>query len=354
MDHVWVNRGMHGLQARIDGAIAGADPVLCNLRITLAHEELSLALREITGADSGANFHTWAVWGSKKAGRTIRQEDLPLLPRAAWAVGALAGAGGGATEARARPGRHVGLPVAAGTAAGAALSRTARALLARAASQIFAGNVTVLTDIGRQTARFVGAFADRGPGDEDRLEDFLAALRPGSAYTGGQDLLRGAYRHYFCAGRENDRDRRDEHMLCANLLAILHEHERLEPYIQASIPRPLRGFVTKHLLGFAVGDEAMKVSSDVIPRTPTPFPDTLRTIESPELEAFLCGPDGWDRTPDSTRGSAAHDWTKLADRMNFIVDLFRTRQTDPNLFSPPFTALQREAIVAGRIPAGPL
>lgn len=93
--------------------------------------------------------------------------------------------------------------------------------------------------------------------------------------------------------------------------------------------------MTSRLLGFSVGAEAMKVSADVPTRGPSPFPETLRTIEDPELEALLCGPHGWDRTPDTTAGSAAADWTQLSDRMNFIVDLFRSRQADPNLFAPP-------------------
>lgn len=340
-------------QAQIDAATAGADPVVSNLRITLTHQELSLALRRITGDGSGANFHTWAVWGSKKAGRTIRQEDLPFLPRAGWGLGTVLGASATAAVVR-RGRRRVGLSVVAGATAGVALNRAASHLLRRAANGIFGGNVTVLTDIGRQTARFVSAFSPPTDRDTDRLEEFLAGLRPGSARGGGQDLLRGAYRHYHQASREGDRDRRDEQMLCANLLAILHEHERLEPYIDASVPRPFRGFVTKHLLGFAVGGEAMKVSRDVTCRGSSAFPDTLRTIETPELDAFLSGPQGWDRTPNTTVGSAAHDWTKLSDRMNFIVDLFRSRQTDPNLFRPPFTASQRDMIVAGRVPLGPL
>ena len=51
-------------------------PRLCNLRVTVGHYDLSLALRDALGADTGANFHTWAVWGSKKAGTTIRREDF--------------------------------------------------------------------------------------------------------------------------------------------------------------------------------------------------------------------------------------------------------------------------------------
>jgi hypothetical protein len=220
----------------------------------------------------------------------------------------------------------------------------------RAAHEIFRGNATVLDDIGRQTARFVCALSGG-----ETLEGFLAALKPGPAATGGQDLLAGAYRHYHAGAQATDPDCRDELMLCANLLAILHEHQRLEPYLDASIPHPLRRFVTRRLLGFSVGAEAMKVSADVTTRgRVNPFPKTLATIEDPDLQALLTGPRGWDRTPDSVDGSAARDWTKLSDRMNYIVDLFRTRQTDPSLFTRPYTDGQAAHIAVGEMPAGPL
>jgi hypothetical protein len=167
-------------QGLIDAAIGGPDPVISNLRITLAHEELSRALHEVTGEASGANLHTWAVWGSKKAGRTIRREDVPLL-------------------------RHGGPAIA-------------RRLLGRAADHIFGGNVTVLDDIGRKTARFVSTFIEPRDRTKRRLNEF----------------------------------------------------------------------------------------------------------------------------------------PKLSDRMNYIVDLFRSRPSDPNLFSPPFSAPQRDSILIGVRPAGPL
>jgi hypothetical protein len=341
-------------QAYIDAAVAGSDPVVCNLRITLAHQELSLALSQITGPGSGANFHTWAVWGSKTAGRTIRREDLPRRTRDGEMLGGLLAAGAAVGLIGGKVSRAVAVPVLAVAAAGGLISWAAGRLVDRAASAIFGGNATVLEDIGRQTARFLAVFSLAGEDRERGLEDFLAGLRPGPATSSGQDLLRGAYRHYFDASREPDRDRRDELMLCANLLAILHEHQRLQPYIAAAVPRPLGRFVTERLLGFSVGAEAMKVSIDVPTRGPSPFPDTLMTIEDAELEDLLDGPRGWDRTPNTPAGSAAGDWTKLSDRMNFIVDLFRTRQGDPELFTPPYSARQREEILSGRLPDGPL
>jgi hypothetical protein len=299
--------------ARIDEAVDDRDPVLSNLRITLVHRELSIALRRLIGDDSGANFHTWAVWGSKTAGRTIRREDLPVPLRALTSAGVL--------------GR----------------------LADRAARSIYGGNATVLDDIGRQSARFLSAARSA-----EAFEAFEAQLRPGPPETGGQDLLRAAYRHYREAAYAADPDHRDELMLYANLLAILHEHHRLEPYIDASLPTPVRRLVTARLLGFSIGHESMRVSENVAPDHGAAFPVTLATIEDRDLAALLDGPGGLDRTPDSLDGSAAHDWTELSDRMNFICDLFRSRQLDPELFEPPYTDAQDAAIAAGRVPDGPL
>jgi hypothetical protein len=339
-------------QERIDEAVGGHDPVLSNLRITLVHQQLSQALRELIGQSSGANFHTWAVWGSKTAGRTIRHEDLPVPMRVVTPAATFAGAGAaGVLRARRGPGRARGhaISVAGGAGLGGGVGRGVRRLANRAAQSLFGGNATVLDDIGRQSARFLFA-----AGSDDAFEAFEAQLRPGPPEAGGQDLLRGAYRHYREASRATDPDRRDELMLYANLLAILHEHHRLEPYIDASLPKPLRRLVTVRLLGFSIGHESMRVSANVVPDHGVVFPKTLATIEDRDLAKLLDGPGGLDRTPDSLDGSAAHDWTNLSDRMNFICDLFRSRQLDPELFEAPYTEAQRAAIAAGRVPPGRL
>jgi len=365
-------------RTRIDEAVYGRDPVVCNLRITLVHQQLSLALRQLIGQSSGANFHTWAVWGSKTAGRTIRRADLPVpirmvTPAAGGGAGRAGGGGGGgrgpagggagaprgargagaAAVMRSRRGpgrdRRPAIAVAGGACLGAGAGRGVRRLADRAAQSIFGGNATVLDDIGRQSARFLSA-----AGRDAAFEAFETQLRPGPPETGGQDLLRGAYRHYREASRAADPDHRDELMLYANLLAILHEHRRLEPYIDGSLPKPLRRLVTVRLLGFSIGHESMRVSENVAPDHGVVFPATLAEIEDDELAALLDGPGGLDRTPDSLQGSAAHDWTQLSDRMNFICDLFRSRQLDPELFEPPYTGAQRAAIEAGQVPDGPL
>lgn len=302
---------------QIDAACGASDPVMRNLLITLGHYELSLALREVIGPDAGANFHTWAVWGSKKAGTTIRGEDV-------------------------RGRGNVVVRVAG------------RRALARAAAQVLAGNVTVLDDIGRVSARFACAFAGEADADPQRLEAFLGGLEPGPAEAGGQDLLRDAFREYWRARHEPDADMKHEHMLLGNLKAILHEHVRLEPYIGGAIPRPLRRVVTARLLDFRAGAEQLRVNRDVPLRDDPRDPLSLRRLTNPDLVAFLTGPAGWDRTPDSHDASGARDWANLADRMNYICDLFRSRHFEEQLYASPYTDEQWETLLAGGVPAPPL
>lgn len=68
-----------------------------------------------------------------------------------------------------------------------------------------------------------------------------------------------------------------------------------------------------------------------------------------ELKALLYD---IDRTPNTVVGSAARDWSDLADRMNFLADLFRSWQQESRLFLEPFTGEQAAAIRACRMPVG--
>jgi hypothetical protein len=331
-------------EQRIDAAVGAGEPAACNRCVTVAHQELALALHAITGPGSGANFHTWAVWGSKKAGTTIRREDVPWFrPVAAGAAALLAGLG--SASLRCPPDRRRRRTGAGAALGGSAAHWYAGSLVSRAAARILDGNITVLDDIGRQTGRFVSTFLLPGSRTDSNLEQFLTRLRPGPARAGGQDLLRVAYSSYLAAAQRPDADGRDEQMLLGNLNAILHEHWRLDPFIDESLPRPFRQLVTRDVLNVAIGTEHLRIGEDV-PTSPTPYPVTLTTIENPALRAFLDGPGGWDRSPDTTAGSGANDWTDIGDRMNYIVDLFRTRHHDPHLFRPPYPAAERDRILA--------
>ena len=332
--------------AQIDSAIADPDPAAVNSRITLLHRELALALRRVTGADAGPTYHAWAVWASLKAGRVIRREEggsvVAGAPLAGFATGCLS-----ATAHRGR-GRHLGARITGAIGVGVLAAVAARAGARRAQSQassaILAGNVAVIDDVGRHSARFACMFARPADRTEDTLEEFLAPLSSVPSAQGGQSLLRQAYRQYFRAAGESDPFLRDQAVLLGNLSILLHEHWRLQRFFDAAIPHGARRIVTAHLLHYEVAGETLSVGCDVTPLAGLDaYPQTLTDVVLPELQAFL---DQWERKPNTTKGSAAHDWTRIGDRMNYIVELLRTRHHNPELFRAPFDQATQALILA--------
>lgn len=331
-------------QQQITEALETSDPSLSNRKITLVHYRLSQVLQSVTGADSGANFHTWAVWGSRKAGVTIRQEDLGEALRNATVVSGIVGLFVGiAVSVVSIKFWLTGLPwwivIPAGVIAmfcGALTGRwIAKYSRREAARLILEGNRIVLEDIGKQTARFVALFHDLPEEDPKALESFLSELRPGETAAGGQDLLREAFRQYYVARYSKDLKRKHEANYFANCLAVLHEHIRLEPYIKKSMPFIIRKCATKRLMQFDIGPVKLKVSEDVPAIKGLPFPDSLQKLSSRELLNFLGGPNGWG---DDATKSSARDWTNIRDRMKYIVRLFRAMHLDPSVFSEPYTS----------------
>lgn len=78
----------------------------------------------------------------------------------------------------------------------------------------------------------------------------------------------------------------------------------------------------------------------------------LRTLIDPGARQLV---KTYDRTPNRLQGSGADDWTQLGDRMNFIIDLFRSRQQTLSLLKTPFCDPQVKEMKAGRTPTeGPL
>lgn len=297
--------------------------VLANLKITRLHHALSEALARVLSPAVGPNFHTWAVWGSRKAGATIRQEDLDTAIRDATHVaGIVGGAVGAATGVLARDWIGAGPPAlgaavggAAGTLCGGMAGRAIAVWSRGAASRlVLEGNRTVLEDIGAQTARFIETFAGPRGGD---LEGFLAGLRPGPTESGGQGRLAAAFRHYHAAREAGDPAARRQAMVAANQQIVYHEHVRLEPYIRGAMPFIVRRCATQRLMTFEVGPRVLTVGEDV---------------------------------PGGNRGTAARDWADIQDRMRYVFALFDEFHDDPVVFSPPFPEEEAAEIAAGRLP----
>ena len=311
----------------LDDIAAIDDPETANRAITNAHHRLSVTLDAVLGPGSGANFHTWAVWGSREAGRTIERRDIPGLR---WRV-ALLGAAIGAILGTVLFGVVGGL-VASVTVGWLATAVTQREL-AQARRAISHGNRIVLDEIGGVTARFVTRCAGDGAG---QLEPFLDTLRPGATSSGGQDLLRGAFAAYHQARTEHDPSRRHQLVFAGNCLAVWHEHVRLQHDITAALPHLLRRAITHRLLHFSVGPEPLHVGRDLAPVERDPWPSTLASLQVPLAVAVVATMRDRSRPPDQLEGSAAADWTVLHERMNYIVDLFRSRHLMAGVFDVPY------------------
>ena len=328
---------------KIRKAVAEPDPGLSNRKVTGVHFELSQAFGDVLGEGVGANFHSWAVWGSRKAGVTIRQEDLGSAIRNGATVAGIVGAavavaGGMLVRRRHRVSRAqwalgIGAGLASGALAGLGLALDSRS---RASRLILEGNRTVLEDIGRQTARFMAHFAEEPTGTPESLEAFLTGFRPGLTESGGQDLLRRAFTQYHRARYATGLKERQEAAYFANCLAVYHEHVRLQPFITASLPHIIRKCVTGRMMTYDVGDLRFSVGHDVPALNGLCFPPLLENLENEEMILFLAGPEGWNVPLHSLANTAATDWTRINERMGYVFALFRALHIEPSVFRHPF------------------
>lgn len=210
-----------------------------------------------------------------------------------------------------------------GTLCGRAIARWSRR---RAAQLVLEGNRLVLDDIGRQTARFCQTFQSRQELSLARLDGFCSTL--------GEPLLRQAFHHYGMAALAQESPQRCQHAYFANLLAILHEHRKLQPYIASSLPFIVQRCVTKRLMRFEIGALSLSVSEDVPPLTQMrDFPEALETLRLPELNEFLTR---WEGVSNKLHNSKATDWSRIEQRMAYIVGLFRRYHTDPSVLAAPY------------------
>ncbi len=372
----------------VERIAALGDPVLRNLQITQCYCELS---RQFAARIEGgpANWCTFATWASKQAGQTIRKEDLRraferLFSGSADAKGAGNAALAAVADLSARRGsERVQDAIWRALLPDCAFERTSDA--------VARGNRKVFEEIGREFARFLAL-----PPTE--IATFPDSLRPGEP-PDGQSYLRQAFTAYAAAFHESDSQARAELVLLANLAIGWHEQTRLQPEILEAFdsafeePVKLRRGLLRHLLRPRLG-LALRLLADLVPGRRTrvkralddldrhskqiahtvitdllmtlslpgqalslgsdvrgAFPAELATIDNPDLRALLAR---LDRTPHTTRGSGAANWSRLTDRINYIADLFRVYQHDPKLLSDAFTAEQVAVIKAGGRPGGRL
>jgi hypothetical protein len=320
-----------------------ADPVLRNLQITQSYHDLGVAIAERLGRRD-ACWSSFAVWASRTAGHFIRGEWLPDPLRHVLV--------------RLRPGRRRRIE---------RLDEGVRSHLAEGNRKVYAEIAPVFVEL----VRLLDLPAALRPA---ALQRALEPLRPGTVEEDGQAALGRALRAFVEAASLPEGSERAQRILLGNLLIGAHEQYRLQAQIVGTldvvcrlgpVPRGawprgawrrlearLRRYVTHAMVRLDLPGLHVSVGRDV-PALPdgSMFPADLRRVSHPELQGVLAR---FDRTPDTTHGSAAANWGDYGDRMNYVVDLFRSRQQLPSLSHPPFEPRQAAAIRAGYVPAGRL
>ena len=372
------------------------DAVIRNLQITQCYHELAGVLAARTGLS--ANWCTFATWASKQAGQTIRKQDLARTLEDAMITQAEAQA---AVQDLADTARRLGARLGIEQI----LPLIWKALdpemaFTRSSEAVARGNRKVFAEIGREFARFYATCLEDTAFDSQKLAHFCGALLPGDP-PDGQQYLRQAFEHYYQALFEPDVKARLELLLLANIEIGYHEQTRLQPEINEALDAPIISpqefarnlfkallpgraglayglwlllHLFSQLIGFdtavqiyttAARHQAQFIVTETMMSLELPPHNRLRLGEDlsagfPPLLAHLSNPDllallaRIDPTPDSTRATGTQHWGDLADRLHFIVDLFRCYQLSPELSQPPFTPEQSALLKAGRLPEGPL
>ena len=164
----------------------------------------------------------------------------------------------------------------------------------------------------------------------------------------------------------SDEQTRAELIVLANLEIGLHEQTRLQPEIREAMDAaltPERGL--RHVLGWPLQRKLSQLSRQVIT-------DALTVLSLPGIVLWLGrnleaagGADvvnedlrelmaRYEPVPPALDDCGAEDWSVLAQRMHYIVHLFRAYHEDGMLASAPFTAAQVERFRAGVVPDGEL
>jgi hypothetical protein len=342
---------------------------LRNRRITVGYSDLSerLATLLARGDDRrDANWCTFATWSSKTIGTWIEHDvaPAPLLELKGW------------------PEPVVG-----------AMTSVAKWLLQRENGASYrclaAGNRFVFLEIAQATALFLEHFegVDNDPGGK-HWDDFwhdmravvteLRQLDPSWLLTESPDVedLRRGLRQYYEALFVEDRKRRAEHILAGTILMGAYEQTRVDGYVDASISlfteramrqlvrqrrADLRGpyrwpsmayarLMTKGLV-LDLPDQRLQVAKPLPPPPGGPlFPEDLEVVTLPLLQALLTR---WDLSDGRDDRRRAWNWCDLNDRMNYIGNLFRSRQQHQILFSRPFPADVERELLVGRLEPGP-
>lgn len=361
----------------IDGIIHQQNLLVRNLQITLGYYKVGRRLRSFLGS-SNVNWFGFGTYASKTAGQTIRHELLPGPLKSAM----IRAAGFDNTyvylqDVLAESDTHDG--------------QNPDSLLAEVLSQVSLlvskGNLMIFEELAWPFVDMTNRFSRQWRPDMTQLQTFLDEhLRPGPLAEGGQEWLRESFTCFYQARFTTQSKKKAELIYLGNLLLGYHEQSRLQPVIEQALAVPFDVFadgiipenderlgfarrkmaqraagfsrqmvlrtVTRMMMTYSLPTRRLRLGKDLVaPTGLINFPAELLQIENPRCRELVLQ---FDSGLDTLSGSAAGNWGSLADRMNFLVDFFRSYQQYKPLFRKPFLPSQIPVIEAGQFPGGPL
>ncbi len=334
---------------------------LRNTRVPACYFDLAGDFSQLLGSKN-VNWLYFACWASNTAGMSIRNQILP------GRLQALLQKTPSYRAAMKRLQNHLtGLADNSASRINPLEQCLARAFI-EVSDHVSEGNRLVFEELAPLYADFIQTFAHERHYSQDRLDQFTAKLKRGKTEQGGQDHLIQAFTAYYQAMFSQGKTKA-EHIFHGNLLVGLNEQIRLQGPIEGALNTPLDlVFEDKHgpspflssgareglthfhrEIRISLGALWRRAATEMLMTLHLPgltlhlgedvrtvglmFPQELRDIRNPQLRETLLQ---WDRTQDTTYGSGAEDWSSLADRMNYIADLFRSRQQDYAMYTAPY------------------
>lgn len=335
--------------------------VVRNLNITQCYYELSKAMEELIGINP--NWCTFAVWASKQAGQSIRQEDVnrtfeyyfshsPEIKSLLQEI-SLAGSLKNTQEIQTIIDSIVKVI-------------NVDSIFEASAIAVANGNRKVFEEIGKEFARFLSVFQSENDFTKENINEYCKVLKADDP-PDGQRLLREAFTAYCEAKFISDTKNKAEIVHYANLLIGFHEQTRLQPEIIEAMTAPLNNaydlrykifklflpgvwLQIRYLLSRTFGirfpldnvlDQLIELSKNHARKVITrfmmslcipgcavlrlgenldrAFPAQLSQISNEKLKELLIK---IDPTPDDLKESGAKDWGNFEERIHFIADFF--------------------------------
>lgn len=322
--------GGPGISAeRIQAIKEVPDPALRNNLITQYYSDVGREFRDCIGPEGGVNWCAWASWASNHVGITVRGEDFPWLKPLAYGS-AVAGAAIG------------GIP---GAMIGMALVGTVEHMVKKSSEAITAGNDEIFERTAPHYTKFVETFKDDSEPNPAKLKKFLQEIGPdGRSEDKGYTRVKRAFSNYYEAKFESDPKKKKELVLLGNAQLVWDEQITAQKDIEDAIPLGSRKIMTKFWLTVPLQGQTLRLGEDLPPLSDgSMYPKDLETIDNPELKGVL----NYFGVKDTTEGCASKDYTKLDQRMHFILNMFRSKHEEMGNYADTFSESQRHYLRQG-------